>query len=349
MGKTRRILITHPNYGLLNFSRIWMFIWVCLQIGLVSAFSQTHYTLTDLGTFGGDHSIAYGINNSGVVVGVSRAVPDEPSTIAADFPFVYSNGVMTAICTCFGWATAINAAGQITGFASFPTGQHAFLYENGILKDLGALPGSMSGPHYSLAYGMNSAGVVVGQTRNEAMVYYQGIMATLGRRAALTAHGINDSNDIVGTLQSEHAFLFHNNRLVDLGTLDGDKNGTSEAFAINSSGQVVGYSYIAGNSIQRPFLYQNGVMTDLGALSGAFGAAWGINKAGDIVGEFDGSAFIYRNGVMMDLNDLVQVEPGSKLFHLFTAFSINDLGQIVGRGAFENEYGDRAFLLTPIP
>ena len=148
-------------------------------------------------------------------------------------------------------------------------------------------------------------------------------------------------------LESDHAFVFQNNRLLDIGTLDGDKNGVSVAYAINSSGQAVGYSGMAGNSTQHAFLYQNGVMRDLGTLRGGYSIARGINNAGDVVGESDGTAFLYHNGVMIDLNTLVQ--PGTNLFRLEMAFGINDLGQIVGRGWFLNPSGDRPFLLTPMP
>jgi len=337
--RARRLLLSFPRMGIVIIFCIF------LKIGLVSAFSEGLYTVTDLGTLGGEISTAYAINNSGTVVGVSRMTPNDWTT---DFPFVYSNGVMTAISPYPGWATGINSAGQITGYTYIPPGSpHGFLYENGTLKDIGGLRGSSSGPVYSLAYGINAAGVIVGQTRNEAMIYYQGDMSTFSRRAALYAYGINDSNAIVGMLESDHAFVFQNNRLLDIGTLDGDKIEVSVAYAINSSGQAVGYSGMAGNSTQHAFLYQNGVMRDLGTLRGGYSIARGINNAGDVVGESDGTAFLYHNGVMIDLNTLVQ--PGTNLFRLEMAFGINDLGQIVGRGWFLNPSGDRPFLLTPMP
>ena len=50
----------------------------------------------------------------------------------------------------------------------------------------------------------------------------------------------------------------------DLGALDGDC--FSEAVAINSAGQIVGYSVSCDFSKQRSFLWENGSMVDLNTL-----------------------------------------------------------------------------------
>lgn len=74
--------------------------------------------------------------------------------------------------------------------------------------------------------------------------------------------------------------------MIDLGTLGG---GLSQAFGINGSGQIVGYSTTVSDS-GHAFLYENGVMTDLTDLivniSGwdLISAAYDINDLGQIVG-----------------------------------------------------------------
>ena len=76
--------------------------------------------------------------------------------------------------------------------------------------------------------------------------------------------------------------------VTDVGDLGG---GEAYAFAINSSGQIAGYSYLAGHSLgsscdeRRGFLYQNGVMSELPSLAGTrFATASGINAGGEVAG-----------------------------------------------------------------
>src|SRR6516225_7284699 len=63
--------------------------------------------------------------------------------------------------------------------------------------------------------------------------------------------------------------------VTDLGTLGGSLG--AEAFGINNHGQVVGYSWAAGNTSIDPFLYSGGTMIDLGSFGGGLGEALAIN------------------------------------------------------------------------
>jgi probable HAF family extracellular repeat protein len=215
---------------------------------------------------------------------------------------------------------------------------HAFLYSNGTMIDLGTLPGggSFAG---SIADGINDSGQVVGQsatfgTNDHGFLYSGGTMVDLGTLPGgynSFARGINSSSQIVGNSDvhggvQDHAFLYSAGRMIDLGTLPGGTN--SGAWRINNSGQVVGQSDRTGGATHA-FLYSNGRMTDLGTLSGASDSfATSINNSGQIVGYSDfanGSthAFLYGGGTMSDLGTL----PGGTYS---SAGDINSSGQIVG-------------------
>jgi probable HAF family extracellular repeat protein len=166
------------------------------------------------------------------------------------------------------------------------------------------------------------------------------------------ARAINDGGEVVGMGELngnengiDHAYNFTTK--TDLGTLGGQN---SDAYAINASGQVVGYADTASGG-WHPFVYSNGHMTDLGSFDSAWpnGVAEGINTAGQIVGYMASAttyhAFLYSDGQMTDLNSLISPTAG---WTLEEATSINDAGQIVGYGV--NPSGQvESYLLTPVP
>ena len=115
--------------------------------------------------------------------------------------------------------------------------------------------------------------------------------------------------------------------MTDLGTFpDG---GNSEASAINTKGQIVGWAYTK-LGFQHAFLYSGGKMIDLGTLTGGqYSFATGINDNGEIVGYSDTDsgeehAFLYPypGGKMKDLGAM----DGDRS----RATGINKSGHIVG-------------------
>jgi probable HAF family extracellular repeat protein len=310
-----------------------------LTTSSVKASSQT-YTATELGTLSGPFSQARSINNAGNIVG-EASVGDDDIHVHA---FLYQDECMTDLGTFggqFSYASAINNVGQITGHATFPgdLDAHAFIFVGGPMQDLGKLPGSGG----SIGSAINDNGTVTGESREEVMIYRNGVMTGLHKKGALLAYGINNAEEIVGMLDNNHAFLFSRNHVKDIGTLYGHK-GTSFAYAINNRGQVVGASTTPDGSTTHAFLYEDGRMTDLGTLHGGYSYAFSINNSGVIVGESDGAPFVYRDGVMTDLNSVTPKD--ADLFKLEVAWDINDSGHIVGRGFYLFK-GSRAVLLTP--
>ena len=101
--------------------------------------------------------------------------------------------------------------------------------------------------------------------------------------------------------------------------------GFGDAYAINSSGTVVGFS--GTMETHRAFSYSGGVMTDLGTLGGGNSVACSINNFGVVAGRSDISSgswrgFSYSGGQMADLGVLSS--------GYSDAYGINDSGTIVG-------------------
>ena len=163
------------------FSRNLLFAAVAVVIlvaGNVEAL--TKYTVTDLGSLGGGGTEAYGINNAGQIVGLSK------DSNGFEHAFLYENGSMINLNT-LGWswtmATAINDKGQIVGYDWV----RSFLYENGLMTELGT-------PGY--AKGINNNGQIVSFSNPHAFLYENGSVIDLGTLGgpSTIAYGINDND-----------------------------------------------------------------------------------------------------------------------------------------------------------
>jgi probable HAF family extracellular repeat protein len=124
-------------------------------------------------------------------------------------------GALSAGGDSQGWG--IDESGQVTGYSwtpEIPNLGHAFLYSEGKMSDLGTLPGGV----VSVGYAINTGG------NHERRVHGDSIQVT----------------GYSGTQDGNHAFLYSNGAMSDLGTLPnlGTQNSYSTGIAINVSGQV---------------------------------------------------------------------------------------------------------------
>ncbi len=162
--------------------------------------------LTDLGTLGGRNSRAFAVDGAGRVVGQSFLIDD--LTVRA---CLWQNGAPKDLGALDGAANSsandINDNNQIVGWSATAAGSpHAFRVEvdaSGIVltrTDLGTLANT-----YSFAYGINTAGDIVGTSDSRAVLWRGGQIIDLNTRippganwTLLRAHAINDSGLIVG-------------------------------------------------------------------------------------------------------------------------------------------------------
>jgi probable HAF family extracellular repeat protein len=129
-----------------------------------NVFHATKWTAqvpADLGTLGGTHSFARAINATGHVAGESW-MPGDFSTHA----FLWREGAMEDLGTLGGIhssAAGMDDAGRVVGTAGTPdAGNHAFLFEDGVMADLNERISPLSGWLLLEATALNSSGAIVG-------------------------------------------------------------------------------------------------------------------------------------------------------------------------------------------
>jgi probable HAF family extracellular repeat protein len=289
--------------------------------------------IIDLGTLGGNHSGAIGINNKGWVVGFALNTVADPYSILDAQIFGSANGTQTrAVLWQRGQthdlgtlggpdavASYVNERGQIAGLSytnstpnlstGFPT-EDPFLWQDEAMVDLGTLGGV-----YGYSVGLNNRGQVIGYS---SLAADPGACFTFGP-------GLNSNCD---------PFLWDKGNLIDLVTTT--TGGTPLfVFAINDAEEIVGAASFP-NAPFDAYLWKNGVATDLGHLNDCGSLAFAINSHEQIVGGTfscpDGThsrAFLWENGTMIDLNTLV---PEGAPLKLVEAAAINDRGEIAGNG-----------------
>ena len=367
-----------PNPDLLNPNPLW---------GPTEftqhAFRWRNGHLTDLGTLsGGNNSGAVAVNEAGTIVGLAdNGVLDPLTGYPEAFAVLWSLGRIHNLGALGGnqsFAVAINNRGQVTGVAENDvpdafsllgaTEAHAFLWQRGVMRDLGTLGGPDSWGFY-----VNEKGQVAGisfasDLSIRPFLWSKGTMSDLGSFGGTFgfANALNNRGQVAGSMNlpgdaNSHPFLWDRGTLVDLGTLGGDN---ANGDAMNDAGEVIGEADTSipckpdcdHPQVYRPFLWRHGVMTDLGAVPGdRCGNAFGINARTQVVGTNGHchglvDAFLWKSGSIYNLNDLVA---GPAPLHLVLPLYITDDGLIAGLGVPPNVSVDdletlgHVFVLVP--
>src|SRR5208337_570820 len=215
-------------------SRTWMWsIAICLcatlalSSQLIAQTSPQHhpkhhqYKLYDVGTFGGlnsqGSSQAISLTPAGAVGYADTAVPDP------FYPYCFSDCLVG----------------------------HAFLWRNGVVTDLGALPGN-NGGNSSYGFAINNSGLVVGISEN-------------------------GTTDLATGFPSTSPVAWLKGHIFNLGGFGGTQGA---AYMVNNRGQIVGSSsntiadpyafssYFPSTTQVHAFVWQGGRMQDIGTLGG---------------------------------------------------------------------------------
>jgi len=301
----------------------------------------------------------------------TREASDSGSVeIVEPYGFLWNDGVMSGLGDVI--PNAINDKGEVVG-----AGHKDFLE---VIAHLGKSKASPKRNVLHVAQAINRNGQVVGYSQfTDWNVPAKSKRSTFilegGERRLLTipdgyragkATGINSQGTVVGNVRlagaddqrnNEHAVIWQDGAVNLLGEPQGFRS--TQAEAVNDLGQILVWATTlsilpedAYEFKQQSYLWHCGQWQPVEGL----GAAHSLNNLGQVVGwvgmepktapgpnkRGQVHAAFWEAGNVIDLNNALPEDSG---WVLHRAIDINDLGQIVGNGIFDNNF--RAFILTP--
>ena len=269
-----------------------------------------------------------------VLVGFGSPAGVSAPAVAADTHVRYTVTDLGTFGTQFGFAEGINDQGWVTGFFGGPN-QHAFLWRDGTLTDLGTLGGPNSGPgDFPLGQEPGARGQTVGAAETSA--------------PDPLAEGF--CNFLLFSPATDRICLpviWQNGVPTVLSTLGGTNGGAND---MNRRGQVVGTAEnrTPDSTCSVPHLQTEPVTWDKGGVIHELptragdpgGVVNAINDEGQAVGATGNCsspfhAVLWENGKAIDLGNL-----GGTSFMALEATDINNQSQVVG---FSDLPGDATF------
>ncbi|MFT5463448.1 MAG: putative HAF family extracellular repeat protein [Planctomycetota bacterium] len=252
---------SRPGQRAILIMKLSLFLSLAALASPVAA-NELNFTYVDLGTLtGGNASVAYGLNDAQQVVG---------------------------------WAT-IPGCTTAAGLQC----RRAYVWDNGVLTDLGKL----SGDEDSFARSINNSGLIVGTSESD-VIFGSG-----------TYHGVFWSGGVITPLP-------------DLG------NGTSFARDVNDSGLIAGHSVDISVARDRAVTWQAGVITNVGSTeTHSYNRVQGLNELGELVG-FAWNLFSPNDSVAFDGAKWSTIGGIDGQFQNSEASDVNDSGMVVGLQAF---------------
>ena len=312
-----------------------------LFIASLSANAEYNFTALDLG--GGSRSYAFGINNSGQVVGTTDFYSNQSYSSAT----LWYQGTVTQLNSNGNnsYALDINDSGTIVGFTftSYTTHYDAAVWQGDNVTYLTSLGSD------NRASAINNNGLIIGTTNQGSSTISAIWDGNSINYVNIVANDINDSGQIAGNVDS-NAVIVNDSFITTLNSL----GGYSKAEKINDNGQIVGYSTL-NNGYQRATLWDGNITpVDLGTLFGYNSYAFSINESGQIVGSSTTitglpHATLWHDGSTIDLNNFLNKSAVDDGWVLNEAYDINESGSIVGSASNSRlSIYNQAFVLTSV-
>lgn len=234
-------------------------------------------------------SYAYGINDSGQIVGNNNA--GEAFLVSGA---TYTPLIIGSLNTM---PYGINNAGKVVGVYENvgSTKFSDFAYDAGTVTTL-TPPSALGLP---ATYTINNSGDIVGSYGAQIGGFlWNGLTSVetfncpgpAGPAAGTYPFGLNDSNDIVGVCEDNKGYLngfLFSSAIGSFTSINVPSALNTQAFGINDAGEIVGdYNTNEGIYIPNGFVYSNGMFSKLDYPGSIQTQPFGINGAGDIVGSY---------------------------------------------------------------